>query len=293
MLSRQTKRNLVAYSFIAPNFIGFSVLTLGPVIYAFVLAFHSWDGNNPMEFVGLANFVQMKTDARFWDALKNTIVYTVGVVPLTMVMALGIALLLNSKLVKGREVFRTIAFFPYVASLVACAAVWNIIFSPGAGLVNNILHMMGIQHLPKWAADAKWAMFTVIMFSVWKDMGYYMVIYLAGMQGINGDLYEAASLDGANTWQKFKYITWPQLKPTTFFVTIMLTINAFKVYDRVLNITEGGPGTKTLVLVYHIYDIAFGKSQFGYASAVAMVLFFLVLTVTVIQFRGEKNYANS
>lgn len=283
---------MVAYSFIAPNFIGFSIFTLGPVIFAFVLAFHSWDGNNPIEFVGMANFIRMSSDTRFWAALKNTVVYTVSVVPLTMASALGLALLLNSK-IKGREFFRTIAFFPYVASLVACAAVWNIIFSPGAGLVNIVLHSLGVENLPKWAADKQWAMFTIVAFSIWKDMGYYMVIDLAGLQGISGDLYEAAALDGANAVQKFRYITWPQLKPTTFFIIIMLTINGFKIYDRVLLITEGGPGTETLVLVYHIYDTAFGNSQFGYASAIAVVLFVLVLTVTLIQFKGEKNYANS
>ncbi|MBT9776844.1 ABC transporter permease subunit [Clostridium sp. MCC353] len=283
---------MVAYSFIAPNFIGFSIFTLGPVIFAFVLAFHSWDGNNPIEFVGLANFIKMSSDTRFWAALKNTIVYTICVVPFTMAAALGLALLLNSR-IKGREIFRTIAFFPYVASLVACAAVWNIIFSPGAGLVNIILNSLGVQNLPKWAADRQWAMFTIVAFSIWKDMGYYMVIYLAGLQGISGDLYEAASLDGANGRQKFFYITWPLLKPTTFFIIIMLTINGFKIYDRVLLITEGGPGTETLVLVYHIYDTAFGSSQFGYASAIAVVLFVLVLFVTLVQFKGEKNYAGS
>ena len=282
----------MAYSFIAPNFIGFSIFTLGPVIFAFVLAFHSWDGNNPIEFVGLANFIKMSSDTRFWAALKNTIVYTICVVPFTMAAALGLALLLNSR-IKGREIFRTIAFFPYVASLVACAAVWNIIFSPGAGLVNIILNSLGVQNLPKWAADRQWAMFTIVAFSIWKDMGYYMVIYLAGLQGISGDLYEAASLDGANGRQKFFYITWPLLKPTTFFIIIMLTINGFKIYDRVLLITEGGPGTETLVLVYHIYDTAFGSSQFGYASAIAVVLFVLVLFVTLVQFKGEKNYAGS
>ncbi|WP_242984448.1 sugar ABC transporter permease [Clostridium sp. chh4-2] len=291
-LSKKTKRNLVAYSFIAPNFIGFSIFTLGPVLFAFVLAFHSWDGNNPIEFVGFANFIKMGSDTRFWAALKNTIVYTASVVPFTMITALGLAMLLNSK-IKGREIFRTVAFFPYVASLVACAAVWNIIFSPGAGLINIILNSFGVQNLPKWAADRRWAMFTIVTFSIWKDMGYYMVIYLAGLQGISGELYEAASLDGAGGMQKFRYITWPQLKPTTFFIIIMLTINGFKIYDRVLLITEGGPGTETLVLVYHIYDIAFGNSQFGYASAIAVVLFALVLFVTLVQFKGEKNYAGS
>ena len=209
-----------------------------------------------------------------------------------MLSALGIALLLNTK-IRGRNLFRTVVFFPYVASIVACTSVWNIIFNPGAGLVNVILNSLGVENLPRWAADKHWAMFTVILFSVWKDMGYYMVIYLAGLQGISNDLYEAASLDGANGWQKFRYITWPQLKPTTFFIIIMLTINGFKIYDRVMLITGGGPGTETLVLVYHIYDNAFVNSQFGYASALAVILFILVLGVTIVQFRGEKNYANS
>lgn len=291
-LSRKTRNNLVAYSFIAPNFIGFAVFTLGPVLFAFVLAFSKWDGNNPMQFVGFDNFVKMASDSRFWAALKNTIVYTVSAVPTTLLMALALALLLNAQ-IKGKEIFRTIAFFPYVASIVACAAVWNIIFSPGAGLVNIALNALGVQNLPKWAADPKWAMFTVVAFSIWKDMGYYMVIYLAGLQSISGQLYEAAELDGANHWQKFRYITWPQLKPTTFFILIMLTISGFKIYDRVLLITEGGPGTKTLVLVYHIYNAAFVNNQFGYASAMAIVLFALVLVVTIVQFRGEKNYANN
>lgn len=295
LLSRDTKRTMIAYSFIAPNFIGFAVFTLGPVIFAFLLAFMSWDGNNPIEFVGLTNFKHLFQDTRFQEAFKNTIVYCVAAVPLTLAAALGLAIVLNQK-VKGRNLFRTIGFFPYVASLVAVAAVWNMIFSPGAGLVNVILSNLGVPKgsLPKWSADPNWAMFTVVFFSVWKSMGYYMVIYLAGLQGVSPELYEAASLDGANAFQKFKSITWPQLKPTTFFVVIILTINSFKVYDQVYMLTQGGPGTKTLVLVYHIYQTAFVTStDYGYASAVSMVLFAMVLLVTLVQFRGEKNYANS
>jgi multiple sugar transport system permease protein len=196
----------------------------------------------------------------------------------------------------GRNFFRAISFFPYVASLVAVAAVWNMIFSPGAGLVNILLSHLGVAKgsLPKWAADPNFAMLTVVLFSVWKTMGYYMVIYLAGLQGIPGELYEAASLDGANAAQKFRHITFPQLRPTTFFVIIILTINCFKVYDLIYMITQGGPGTSTLVLVYHIYQTAFVTSNdYGYASAISMVLFALVLLVTIIQFKGEKNYANS
>ncbi len=294
-IRRETRNNLVAYSFIAPNLIGFCIFTLGPILFAFALAFMSWDGNNPIEFVGLDNFLALKEDTRFKAAFINTIVYAVTTVPLTLGAALGLAIILNQK-VKGRDIFRTIGFFPYVASLVAVAAVWNMIFSPGAGVVNVLLTHLGVarENLPKWAADPDWAMFTVVLFSVWKSMGYYMVIYLAGLQGIPSDLYEAGSIDGANALQKFWYITVPQLRPTTFFVVIMLTINCFKVYDLIYMITQGGPGTSTLVLVYHIYQTAFVTgSNYGYASAISMVLFLMVLLVTVIQFKGERKYANS
>jgi multiple sugar transport system permease protein len=228
------------------------------------------------------------------EALKNTIIYSGFTVPITLFIALGLALLLNQK-VKGRNIFRTAIFFPYVASLVAVAAVWNMLFSPANGPINMILAKLGVaaEHLPKWAADRNFAMITVIMFSVWKSMGYYMVIYLAGLQGIAAELYEAASLDGANPWQKFKSITWPMLQPTTFFVVVMLTINCFKVYDQVYMITQGGPGTSTLVLVYHIYETAFRSWDLGNASAAAVILFLLVLVITMIQFRGEKKYFNS
>jgi multiple sugar transport system permease protein len=291
VMSKQMRKNLVAYSFILPNFLGFAIFTLGPVIFAFILAFLEWDGNNPMKFVGLDNFKELLTDSRFHDALLNTILYVVGTVPLTMVCSLGLAIVLNQK-VKGRNFFRTVSFFPYVASLVAVAAVWNMIFNPANGPVNMILSKLGVENLPGWAADKDWALITVILFSVWKSMGYYMVIYLAGLQGISADLYEAAGLDGANGWQKFKNITWPMLSPTTFFVIIMLTINSFKVYDQMYMITQGGPGTSTLVLVYHIYNVAFKNWDLGYASAISMVLFLLVLIVTIVQFKGEKNFVN-
>lgn len=294
---RQTKRDMVAYSFIAPNFIGFCVFTLVPMIFAFVLAFAEWDGNNAMKFVAFHNFIEAFHNDRFLAALKNTVIYCVATVPLTLTCSLGLAVILNQKVV-GRNFFRTVSFFPYVASLVAVAAVWNMLFSPQkSGPVNMILYNLGVaaKHLPKWSADKDWVMFTVVLFSVWKNMGYYMVIYLAGLQGINAELYEACSLDGANTWQKFLYITWPQLQPTTFFVTIMLTINCFKVYDVVYMLAGGSNGVlnkSAIVLVYHIYEEAFRNWNLGYASAVAMVLFLMVLAVTLIQFRGEKKYAN-
>ena len=179
-----------------------------------------------------------------------------------------------------------------LAVLVAVAAVWNMIFNPSMGPINMILNQffgVAVENLPRWAAGKDTAMITVILFSVWKNMGYYMVIYLAGLQGCNPDLNEAAELDGANRWQQFWHITLPQLRPTTFFVVIMLTISGFKVYDQMYMITQGGPGTATMTLVYYIYNVAFVNTpKYGYASAISMVLFVLVLIVTIIQFRGSK-----
>lgn len=295
-LSKETKRTLVAYSFIAPNFIGFAVFTLIPVVFAFILAFTKWDGSNPIQWVGLGNFIELFHDTFFKAALKNTIIYCIGTVPLTMIASLGLAIVLNQKVI-CRGVFRTISFFPYVASLVAVTAVWKMLFSK-TGPVNAILYYVfhvPNNELPQWFVGGL-VMVSYILFSVWKYMGYYMVIYLAGLQGISGEMYEAASLDGANTWQKFRSITWPQLRPTTFFVVVMLTINCFKVFDIATLLAGGDNNTLTpssTVLVHYIYQQAFVNWEFGYSSAVAMVLFLLVLIVTLIQFRGEAKFSNS
>lgn len=294
-VSKSVREHLVAYSFIAPNFIGFAIFTLVPMIFAFVLAFVKWDGSNPMEFIGLDNFSRLLEDKVFHKALWNTVVYTVGVVPVTMVCALALAILLNQKIF-GRNFMRTVFFFPYVASLVAVAAVWNFIFSPTLGPVNNILHAITgipLENLPRWAADKDWAMITVVLFTVWKNMGYYMVIYLAGLQGVNPELYEAAELDGANAWKRFTNVTIPQLAPTTFFVLMMLIINSFKVYDIFINLFAGADNQlndATRVMVYQIYNTAFRSLDYGYASAISIVLFLLVLGITIVQFRGEKKY---
>ena len=284
-LKKSVRDTLTAYTFIAPNFIGFCVFTLVPMVFAIALAFCSWDGRHAIEFVGLSNFIKLfKTDKIFQAALVNTIVYVLGTVPLTLVCSLAMAVLLNQN-VRLRNFFRTVAFFPYVASLVAVAAVWNMIFNPAMGPINSLLAALGVENLPRWAAGKETAMLTVILFSVWKNMGYYMVIYLAGLQGCNPDLNEAAELDGANRWQQFWHITLPQLR----FVVIMLTISGFKVYDQMYMITQGGPGNATMTLVYYIYNVAFVNTpKYGYASAIAMVLFVLVLIVTIVQFRGSR-----
>lgn len=290
-LSRQTKRNLVAYSFIAPNFIGFCVFTLVPIVFAFALAFLNWDGSNPISFAGFSNFARLPKDTFFKAALKNTVIYCLGTVPLTMIASLALAIILNQK-VFGRGIFRTLAFFPYVASLVAITSVWKMLFHPSKGPINNILYTyfnVAMEDLPQWFSGSL-CVVSMILFSVWKYMGYYMVIYLAGLQGISSELYEAAALDGAGTWNKFRYITWPQLSSTTFFVVVMLTINCFKIYDVAVMLAGGGSGELTnsaTVLVYYIYQKAFIDWDLGYSSAVAMVLFVIVLTVTIIQFSGQ------
>ncbi len=288
LLSKKTRRTLVAYSFIAPNFIGFCVFTLIPIVFAFSLAFLKWDGSNPIEFAGIENFKKLFGDTFFKAALKNTVIYCLGTVPLTMVAALFLAVILNQKVI-GRGLFRTLSFFPYVASLVAITAVWKMLFHPSKGPVNSILFNtfhVASENLPQWFSGSL-VLISMILFSVWKYMGYYMVIYLAGLQGVPAELYEAAALDGAGTWNKFRYVTWPQLGATTFFVVVMLTINCFKVYDIAIMLAGGGSGeltTSATVLVYYIYQKAFIDWNLGYSSAVAMVLFVMVLTVTIIQF---------
>jgi multiple sugar transport system permease protein len=219
--------------------------------------------------------------------LKNTISYGLGYVPLTMACSLGLAILLNRKL-PGVRFFRMAAFFPYITSLVAVAVVWNMLFSPTMGPINQLLHAIGISDPPGWTTSTTWAMPAVIITGVWRDMGYYMVLFLAGLQAIPTDYYEAAQVDGASRWQQFRHVTLPGLRPVTAFVLIMLTISSFKVFDLVFIMTEGGPGRATLVLSQLIYREGIIEGRFGFSSVIALVLFVLVLSVTVLQFRVQE-----
>jgi multiple sugar transport system permease protein len=288
------RKNLVAYSFILPNFLGFAVFTLVPMAFSLALSFAEWKGTGAVSFVGLKNFIRLFRDEAFMRALFNTAVYTVLVVPFTMAAALGLAMLLNSRIV-ARNFFRTISFFPYVASLVAVATVWRFLFSPMVGPVNMILgEIFKSAELPRWTTSPGAVMFLVVSFSIWKNAGYYMVIYLAGLQGVNAELYESAALDGAGRWQRFWNVTLPQISPTTFFVMMMLLVSSFKVYDIFLNLFAGGDyqlSNATRVIVYQIYNTAFRGLDYGYASAMSIILFLIVLFVTLIQFRGEKKFA--
>lgn len=287
------KQNLIAYSFILPNFIGFVCLTLIPIAFSFILSVCKWDAGNAsaIQFVGLENFKAMAPDQTFAIAMKNTLLYALGVVPITMLLSLLTAMLLNCK-IKGRTFFRSVVFFPYVASLVAVGVVWNALFHPSNGPVNQLLAALGVENLPRWAASTTWAMPTLIMLTIWKSVGYYAIVYLAALQGVPRELYEASRIDGANGWQRFKNITWPMVTPTTFFVVVMLTIFSFKVFDIMYITTQGGPGRSTQVLVYHIYNKAFISQEYGYASALATVLFAIVLVITLLQFRVEKKFTD-
>ncbi len=287
------KKTLVAYSFILPSLTGFFVFTFVPIIFSLILAFCQWDSGNPIQFVGLKNFFYMfLKDKSFWISLKNTIYYTAVTVPLTMAIALFLAILMNKPL-KGRVFFRSVLFFPYVASLVAIAVVWMALFNPEIGPVNSILRALGVVNPPRWAASTTWAMPTIIGLTVWKGMGYYMIVYLAALQGISKDLYEAAALDGANRWQQFLNVTWPGITPTTFYILMMLMVTTFKSYDIMYITTQGGPGESTKVLAYHIFNQAFVNSKFGYASAVSMILLVIILSVTLLQFKFEKKFTSN
>ncbi len=290
-MSLKRRNALVGATFILPNFIGFFIFVLIPVVFSFVLAFMDWDGFNAMTFAGFDNFVEIFSDRVFRQSLTKTMTYTVFNVLISAAAALGLALLLNSKL-KGTTFFRSAIFFPYVASVVAVGAVWKAMFMRNGGPINLFLSFVGVaeEHLPGWISSSDWALTGVIIVSIWKNMGYFMVIYLAAMQNIPSTLYEAAEIDGARKWQQFWRITFPMLIPSHFFVLMMLTINSFKTFDLIFALTEGGPGTATTLLSMYIYNESFVYWHYGTASAAAIILFLIVGTATILQFRIEKKF---
>jgi len=290
-MSLNTRNTLVGLSFILPNFIGFFVFILIPVAFSFVLSVMKWDGFTAMEFVGLENFVHIFKDRVFRAALWQTTIFSVFTVLLSMAAALGLAMLLNNKL-KFVNFFRSAIFFPYVASIVAVGAVWKAMFLKDGGPINLFLQTLGVpaEALPGWLASTKWALPAVIIVQVWKNMGYFMIIYLAALQDIPTSLYEASSIDGATKWQQFRSITFPMLTPSHFFVLMMLIINSFKTFDLIFALTEGGPGTATTLLSQYIYNKSFISWDYGGTSAAAIVLFLIVGAITLIQFDVEKKF---
>lgn len=290
-MNLKTKNALVGYSFLLPNIVGFCIFTFIPIIVSLVLSFTNWDGFGEIQFVGLQNYTSLFSDHIFKTSLTNSVVYTLGYVPITLILALLVAMLLN-KGVKGIKFFRAAFFLPHVTAALAVAVVWQLLYHPTAGPINQFLMSIGIENPPKWLSSSQTSMYGVILMSIWKGIGYYMIIFLAGIQGIPGHLYEAAQIDGANKWHQFKNITIPMLSPVIFFTSIIAIINSFKVFTEVYALTGGGPGNSTNILVYNIYVEAFQKYRLGYASAQSYVLCLIIVIITVIQFRGQKKWVN-
>lgn len=274
-----------------PSLAGMFVFLMLPVLSSFVLSFSSWDLIGEIQWTGLANYTTALADPAVLGALRNTLTFILGYLPAVVIIALGLALLLNRR-IRGRVVFRAIYFVPVVTSWVAVSLIWKWLLNPQYGLVNVALAAIGIKG-PGWLFDPQWAMTGVVLTSIWKDIGFVTVIYLAGLQDIPEPLYEAAALDGATPWQRFWTITWPMLAPTTFFVTTISLISSFQVFDQVWIMTQGGPAGATSVMVELIYKNAFSYYKMGYASAISWILFALIFAVTIAQNLLQKKLDRS
>ena len=291
---KELKQLLKGLAFIGPNYLGFILFTLLPVLFALVLGFCEWnvqEGLSGIKWIGLANFQAMLTDVWFTDSLKNNFLYTLISVPAIMFGSLLLALVLN-KFVFMKKTLRVMFFTPYITNIVVICYVWMMLFQPTYGPVNGWLHSIGIANAPGWLSDSRWALPSIMLMNVWIYTGYSMIIYLAGLQAIPTELLEAAAIDGATGYKAFRHITLPLLSPTTFFILITGIINSFKVFAPVSIMTDGGPGTSTTVLVYHIYISAFRFFKMGYASAIACVLFVIIFMVTYLQWLGQKKWVN-
>lgn len=283
-LSRQQWRNLEGWLFASPWLIGFVLFTAGPMLASAVMAFTSWDLLSSPKFVGLANFDQaLRRDPLVWQSLKVTTIYAAVAVPLNIVLGLGLALLLNSG-IRGLRVYRTAYFLPSVLSGVAVALLWRWVFENQFGLANTVLASIGVRG-PNWLGDGSWALPSLILMNVW-SVGGGMIIYLAGLQGIPTDLYEAAEVDGANWWQRLWSITLPLVTPALFFQLVIGVIQALQVFTQPYVMTGGGPYNSTLFFVLYLYQNAFQYFQMGYASTLAWILFFYILALTLLIFRS-------
>ena len=286
---KKAQRN-IALIFLLPNFLGFVVFIVYPVLKSLYISFFNWDGLGTKEFIGLNNYISLLSDSTFKVSFWNNIHYTVVTVPLSIILGILIAMLMNVKL-KGIQVYRVIYFLPQITSMVAIGIVWTTVLA-NYGPINQFLMTLGMENPPQWLSSTTWALISVEMVSIWRSMGYNAVILLAGLQGINVELYEAAKIDGAGAFRRFFSITIPMLSPTIFLCLVMQLIGSFKVFDTIMAMTQGGPGRATNVLTYYIYQRAFVDWKFGYASAVAYVLFAIIMVLTLIQFVGQRKWVN-
>ncbi|WP_157155729.1 carbohydrate ABC transporter permease [Diaminobutyricimonas sp. LJ205] len=276
--------------FVLPSAIPLALFTLYPMVGAFWVSLHEWNLLAPMQWVGAQNYLDLIGDERTMRAFSNTLYYIVGYLPLVYVGGLLLALALNAR-IAGRNLLRGVYFLPVVTSWIVVALVWRWLLNPSVGIVNHVLAWVGIDG-PGWWTDPAWAMPSIILASAWKDLGFVMIILLAGLQAIPQDLYEAATVDGAGWWRRLFSITLPMLSPSTFFVVVISLINGFQVFDQVYAMTGGGPAGATEVVVMRVYDLTFRYGAAGEASALSWMLFAVVLAITVLQIRGQKKWVN-
>ncbi len=291
MLKDKTKEVLSAYAFLAPNLIGFLVFTSLPVLASLGLSFFRWDllSGGP-QFVGLENFIDLAKDSFFRKYCWNT-VYLMAAIPISMAGSLLLAIALNQGL-KGTVIFRTVYFLPTICSGVAIFMLWRLIYNPNFGIFNMMIGQFGktiglTLQGPNWLTDEAWAKPAFIIMNVWQSVGgSNMVLYLAALQGVPRDLYDAAEVDGANRWQKFWAVTWPQISPTTFFIAIMSLIGGFQAgFEQAYMMTGGGPNGSTTTIIYYIWSYAFNWYRMGYAAAISWVLFLIILIFTLLGWR--------
>jgi multiple sugar transport system permease protein len=285
---------LAAYGFALPFFALFLVFTIGPVIASFAMSFtdlRSRDVRNPLAVnpVGFDNYSKLLSDETFHKAAFNTAYFVVVGVPLTMVLALAVAVALNSGITRFRTAFRVGYYLPVVTSIVAIAVVWRFLLQPDSGVVNTLLGYVGIDG-PSWVNNPTTAMPVLIVMSAWRNLGFLMVIFLAGLQTVPKEMQEAASIDGAGAWSRFRYITVPMLRPTLLFGSVITTIGYLQFFEEPFVMTRGGPLDKTLSLAYYTYN-QFGFGNYNYAAAIAYVLFLVIAVITFVQFRllGQKD----
>ena len=287
---RRRKERWIIFSFLAPNIVGFLIFTLIPVFATGVISLTEWNLIGEMEFVGLENYFKVFETKRFYQVMGNTLFYTIATVPIGLFLALCLSVLMNRK-IRGITVYRTIYYLPVVSSGVAIAMLWKYLYADNVGLLAMVWKFFGAE-APRWLTSTKWSMTAISIMSVWKGLGGTIVLLLAGLQSISPSYYEAAKIDGANGWQQFTNVTIPLLTPTLFFQLIMSIINSFQVFDATAILTEGGPGFSSTSIVYYIYTSAFKDLKFGYACALAMVLFFIILVITLVQWLGQKKWVN-
>ncbi|HNV70204.1 MAG TPA: sugar ABC transporter permease [Candidatus Ozemobacteraceae bacterium] len=280
MAAENKRSDVSSYGYLVPVFLILLTFQVFPIFYSFGLSLYSWDLIGEPEWLGLDNFWRLWDDPMFWKSIWNTMYYSVLIVPLSIFCSLSVAMLLNNP-IAGLGIYRTIYFLPVITSINAVAIVWNFIYHPDYGLLNKLLAIVGLP-AQTWLQDPFWAMPCIILMSVWKGLGYNVIIFLTGLQNIPKHLYEAARIDGASRWQQFRHITWPLLSPTTYFVFTMSIIGSFQVFSQVYMMTpRGGPLKSTSVVVYYLYQKAFEKFEFGYALAMAFVLFVIIFSATM------------